>query len=143
MDEFKNIAIIKMLANDRTKNSFTRYCLDDKELDPELKKSLDEYKEKKKQKDKKRMKTGLLGQKSLRKMSRVHALGAEKSDLGDFDALNQVNRDRVLLDRIKRLEKVKKHPDYKGSSTLELGINKKNNISLRHKEGKKLKNQKN
>lgn len=147
LDEFRERMIVKLLADKETKNSFLRYCTEEEKISPEMKKNVKEYLEEKiGNKKKKKRKKNRRYTKETKRIAYAIAKGmfndkfqwkAVKGDKYDIPSIQPFASDKERVDFLKDfVEKVKKDPEYKGETSI-LGINRKKNISLRLKEGKK------
>ena len=125
-----------MLANKRTKHSFMRYCLDDKEISKELGDKVEAYKANKRTENNPSI--NFNKEKSL-KRNKIQPESVNRNhDLTESGLLETSTRHNIdsVTEKLSKLEDVHKHPDYKGKVATQLGINKKKNIALRHKEGR-------
>lgn len=117
LERFKEEIMVKMLANQVTRDSFLRYCVNKTTISKEMERKIYDYV----------CSSGDYLTKSG--ISQQH----QDYKIEDQNAKSQEEYLRILKESV---EKVQKHPEYSGKA-MELGKNRKENISLRLKEGNK------
>lgn len=149
LDEFREEAIIKILADKMSRNSFLRYCTDEGKMSSKMRDKIEDYIEKKIKEEEEAI------EKSIRDFQKTSS--DDLLDIAEEFEFQMSSRTRKLelkmlkgdeynipgvslgqeeiKNHLKAIEKIEKDKEYKGKATI-LGENRFNNISLRLKEGK-------
>lgn len=122
-----------MLSEEKTKHSFLRYCVKGEKISPELQKKIDKFLKKKRKDIKKNSKKN-----KVKPALPVTITERENETLlQNTQSEEEETHEEKFKKVFEKIENIEPHKSYKGTCE-GFGQNRKRNISLRLKEGKKL-----